>query len=84
MYPIQNKKGQGMIEYVIIVALIAVTAIGITRLLGQTITAQFANITMALQGGDKKRARMDHVYEGSYRRKDLSDFMEGAGKDAKK
>lgn len=77
---IVNRRGQGLVEYVIIVALVAVAAISITRLLGQTINAQFANITLALQG-EKKKARLDNVYEGSYRRKDLSDFMDGAAKD---
>ncbi len=77
-----NRRGQGLVEYIILVALVAVSAIGITRLLGQTISGQFANITNSLQGNERK-ARLDPVHEGAYRRRDLSDFMEGAAKDAK-
>lgn len=52
--------GQGMTEYIIIVALIAVAAIGIYGIFGDTIRAQMGSMTGALAGNasvaDKNRA----------------------------
>ena len=45
-----NKRGQGMTEYIIIVALIAIAAIGILELLGGTVRIQFGKIAASLQG----------------------------------
>lgn len=42
--------GQGMTEYIIIVALIAVAAIGIYGIFGDTIRAQMGTMTGALAG----------------------------------
>jgi Flp pilus assembly pilin Flp len=43
--------GQGMTEYIIIVALIAIAAIGIYSFFGDTITDQMGNMTKELSGG---------------------------------
>jgi Flp pilus assembly pilin Flp len=44
--------GQGMTEYLVIVALIAVAAIGIYTLFGQTLRNQTAGLAMELSGQD--------------------------------
>lgn len=44
--------GQGMTEYIIIVALIAVAAIGVYSFFGETIRAQMAGMTNELAGKD--------------------------------
>ena len=44
--------GQGMTEYIIIVALIAVAAIGIYTLFGQTIRNQTAGLALEMSGQD--------------------------------
>lgn len=44
--------GQGMTEYIIIVALIAVAAIAVTQLFGKTIRAQMAGISQEVAGKD--------------------------------
>ena len=54
----KNQKGQSLTEYLILVALIAVSSIGIVRVLGQTTQAQIANITYSLQGKSRK-AKLD-------------------------
>jgi len=46
------QKGQGMVEYVIIVALVAVAAIGVSQLFGQVIRSQTAAIALELAGED--------------------------------
>ena len=43
--------GQGMTEYIIIVALIAIAAIGIYSLFGDTIREQMGDMTTELAGG---------------------------------
>ena len=44
--------GQGMTEYIIIVALIAVAAIGIYTLFGQTLRNQTAGLALEMSGQD--------------------------------
>jgi pilus assembly protein Flp/PilA len=73
-----NEKGQGLIEYLIIVALMAVATIGIVRVLGQTVSAKFATATYALQG-TRKSVHVESVDESLHKKKDLGNFMNGAG-----
>ena len=49
--------GQGMTEYIIIVALIAIAAIGIYSFFGDTITNQMGNMTKELSGGEGKEQK---------------------------
>lgn len=80
MFPtLKNQRGQGLIEYLIVVALMAVATIGIVRVMGQTVSAKFASATYALQG-KKKSVKVDTVEESLYRRKDLGNFINGAGR----
>ncbi len=44
------QRGQGMTEYIIIVALIAVAAIGVYQFFGQTVRSQTAGIALELSG----------------------------------
>lgn len=72
-----NKKkqtGQGLIEYIILVAIIAVASIGIVRSLGQVTSTQFANITQAMQGKGSRKLETERLNENLYKKKDLSDF----------
>ena len=57
---LKNKKAQGMIEYIIIVALVAISAIGITELLGQTVRTKLSQITSSLQ--DKTDTAGNTIY----------------------
>ncbi len=75
----RDQGGQGLIEYLVIVALMAVATIGIVRALSQTVSAKFASATYALQGS-RKSAKADSVDESLYKKKDLSNFINGAGK----
>ena len=51
----RNKQlGQGMTEYIIIVALIAVSAIGVYSLFGQTLRNQTAGLAVEMSGQDAK------------------------------
>ncbi len=45
-----GQRGQGMTEYIIVVALIAIAAIGVYQFFGQTVRNQTAGIAMELSG----------------------------------
>lgn len=51
-------RGQGMTEYIIIVALIAIAAIGTYTLLGQTVRSQTAGLALEI-AGQSGRAAID-------------------------
>ena len=79
-----NSKGQGLIEYLILVALMGVATIAIIRTLNQTVKSRFANSIYALQGKNQK-AKTHNLRKEEYQRSDLSDFMTGsASKDKKR
>lgn len=46
----RKQRGQGMTEYIIIVALIAVAAIAVYQFFGQTIRSQMGGIAMEVSG----------------------------------
>jgi len=53
---IDRQKGQGMTEYLIVVALIAVAAIGVYGYFGQTLRSQTAGIALELSGQSASEA----------------------------
>jgi Flp pilus assembly pilin Flp len=72
---LRRERAQGMTEYIIIVALIAIAAIGVVTLFGQNIRAMFAASTDALTGKesvkvDTKESSKDQV------KKTLRDFSD--------
>lgn len=46
----RNQRGQGMMEYIIIVALIAIAAIGVYSVFGKTVRNQTAGLAKELSG----------------------------------
>lgn len=71
------KKGQGLVEYLIIIAIMGVASIGILRTLNQTVKAKFANAIYALQGR-KNKATTEGIRKTDYQKIDFSNFMTGA------
>lgn len=53
----QRQRGQGMTEYIIVVALIAVAAIGVYTAFGKTVRGQMAVTAQALAGKSANEAR---------------------------
>ena len=47
-----SPRGQGMTEYIVVVAVVAVAAIGVYSMLGQTIRNQTAGIAQEISGND--------------------------------
>jgi pilus assembly protein Flp/PilA len=82
-----NNRGQGLIEYLIIVALMACATIGIVKVLNRTVQVQFANVIYSLQDPrSRAKPRMDSLKPSDYEKKDLGNFMNsdgsGGGNDA--
>lgn len=78
LQPIKNKKGQSLIEYLIIVAIVAVGTMSIVRVVGKNVSVQFANVAKALGSGDDSQLKAEKLDAKMYRKKDLSNFLEGA------
>ena len=57
------KRGQGMTEYLIIVALIAVGTIGMVRTVGKNVQAGFGTVANALHGKKQKVETDAVVYD---------------------
>ncbi|PHQ25164.1 pilus assembly protein [Marinobacter guineae] len=80
---IRRIRGQGMTEYIIIVALIAVAAIGVYRLFGDTVREQMAGLAKELSGESGKGARdaaktsADNAEKAATAEKDLSNYYDG-------
>ncbi|MAY09491.1 Flp family type IVb pilin [Alloalcanivorax profundimaris] len=75
--------GQGMTEYIIIVALIAVAAIGVYRLFGDTLRNQTAGLAQEMSGQDSsqqvsnaQQAAGDAASQAG-EEKDLSNYGDG-------
>ena len=75
----KHNKGQGMTEYLIIVALIAIGSIAIVRTVGGSLRTGFAKVSMGIQGkGNPSSVRDPKVSKSQYKRNDMSDFTNGA------
>lgn len=76
----QTKSGQGVIEYLILVAIIAVASLGIVKILGGTVTAKLAQITHTLQGEHTKaaEAKPPKVEKKHWQPRDMDDFYEAS------
>ena len=75
--PIHNQRGQTLIEYLIIVALVGVGSVALMRSVSQNINARFANVVYALGGKVEGDRQASEVSSNAYRKRDLKDFVNG-------
>ena len=76
---IRNQNGQSLVEYLIIVALVAVGTTAVMRVVGQNVSGQFARISNVLRGAPAEDGVQMDKFEASHiKKRDLSDFMNGA------
>lgn len=71
----RKHRGQGMTEYIIIVALIAIAAIGVITLFGDNIRALFDASSEALHTGQDVKVKTTGKQQGMVK-KNLSNFAE--------
>ncbi|MEC9282260.1 MAG: hypothetical protein VX642_06080 [Bdellovibrionota bacterium] len=81
----KDQSGQGLIEYIIIVSIVAIGSIATTRYLGKHINHKIAQITDVMQGKDARKNSTEDIGREHLVRKDLGSFFKGAnsGKDSK-
>ncbi|MBW1808192.1 MAG: hypothetical protein JRJ87_08360 [Deltaproteobacteria bacterium] len=73
---LRGRRGQGMTEYIIIVALIAIAAIGVISLFGDNIRALFATSANALGGNEDAISNTNEAESDLYDHKGLKNFGE--------
>jgi Flp pilus assembly pilin Flp len=73
---LRSRKGQGMTEYIIIVALIAIAAIGVVSLFGDNIRALFATSANALAGEESAKSKTSVAKKKLYKHRGLQNFGE--------
>ncbi|AKU91389.1 Flp family type IVb pilin [Vulgatibacter incomptus] len=76
----RDQRGQGMTEYIVIVALIAVAAIGVVTAFGDNVRALFATSTDALAGKESSSSGAKKASSGVRDSRNLQDFAEHAKK----
>ena len=72
----RGQRGQGMTEYIIIVALIAIAAIGVVSLFGDNIRALFASSSNALAGNESSDVATKESKPKFHGHKNLKNFSE--------
>lgn len=75
---IRKNNGQGLIEYLILVALIAVTTIGVVKVVGNNMATQYENINRAMGARNSQKLTITNASESSLKQKDLSNFMDNS------
>lgn len=77
--PIKNQRGQSLIEYLIIVAILGVGSIAVMSSVGQQINSRFAKVVKSLGGSVEDGATAAaQVTKAQTSRKNLSTFARGA------
>lgn len=74
---LKKTKGQGLIEYLILVSLISVCSIAVVSLVGANVQELYANISNSLRSSNT-RVNMTEVKDRDYKRRWMDDFTEGA------
>lgn len=75
---LHNQRGQTLIEYLIIVALVGVGSIAIMRSVGAQLNVKFAEITQSLGGRMSEKPQSIEVRKSQYGKRDLKDFARGS------
>jgi len=81
------QRGQGMTEYIIIVALISIAAIGVYNMFGKTVREQTSAMAFGLAGNDSKSTgesttagkMADSAQKAAEANKGLSNFGQDSG-----
>lgn len=75
-----SDKGQGLVEYLILVCLVAVAAISIVSVVGKNVRQQYGNVSKALQGKSEEKETITDYESSAVESRGFNDFMESAKK----
>ena len=81
--PFSNQKGQGLLEYIILFALVGVATMGMVRILQHSLRANFANVIFALQDDSRRKVSAEKITDEDLKKADFGDFMNGASSKSK-
>ncbi len=72
---LRNRRGQGLTEYIIVVALVAIAAIGVVNIFGNQLRHQFATMVKAMAGSaDAKVTNLGDKATDEANEKNLSTY----------
>lgn len=72
------QKGQGLVEYLIIVAIMGVASITVVKTISNNMRSQFANVANALGTNQTQKIESKATGKSAYEDKDLSNFFQGS------
>lgn len=75
---VPNNKGQSLVEYMVLVALITAGTIGVVRVVGYNIGIQYENINRSLGAKASNQLQAVSAEQSFLNKKDLSNFLHGA------
>ena len=75
---IRTRAGQGLVEYLIIVSLVAVGAIGIVKVISQNMRFHFTQVAEALGSHTSERPEKGEIKKTHFESKDFNNFWEGS------
>lgn len=71
----KKESGQGLVEYLILVCLIAVSAIGVVSIVGTNIKELYARVSNSLQHGSQSIS-LTKAKKSDYQKRGMDDFAE--------
>ena len=71
-----RSSGQGLIEYLILLCLVSVSAIAVVSVVGQNLRARYATISASLRGEKDTRIELESVESNSYELRGFDDYAE--------
>ena len=78
MFRSLNCKGQGLVEYLVLLCLVAVTTIGVVSVVGQNIKQQYERASYAIRGEDTHSVKFDRANDEQTKRRGMNDWDLGA------
>lgn len=71
----RNSRGQGLIEYLVLVCLVGVSAIAIVSVVGTNVREQYARISNTLRNG-KGDVKLTTPDKSAYQKRGMDDYNE--------
>jgi pilus assembly protein Flp/PilA len=78
MEKLRCRRGQGLMEYLLLVVLICATSIAVVGVVGQNIKAQFASVSAALRGEAQPKKDLVEADASTYQLRGMDDAFESA------
>ncbi|PWU16306.1 MAG: hypothetical protein C5B49_10675 [Bdellovibrio sp.] len=71
-----NQRGQGLIEYLILVALIAVATIGAVKVIGHSVSVNLSNVAKNLGAKPESAIPKAEISSAVWKKRDMRNFMQ--------